>query len=267
MARITPLWRSSDISIHRFNHPAEDGDPPYYEETAERFSASFVETGSFTLEIGEGRWRVEAGDVFLNYPGLRFRAGPHDGATWSDVCFTVVHTGADVVDAARSWARAGAPVLPASNRLRYLYWGFSRAAANDAPLLADGLAADLFRAVPESKAERPDLYSERKLSWYAERVHAARERMENEFEREHRLNDLARDAGMSTFHFARVFTDLIGVAPHKLLIAIRLKAGARMLRDGRSVTDACYACGFNNLSHFSRAFSRRFGVSPSTYVS
>jgi AraC-like DNA-binding protein len=39
-----------------------------------------------------------------------------------------------------------------------------------------------------------------------------------------------------------------------------------MLRDGRSVTETCYACGFNNPGHFSRIFARRFGCSPSLYL-
>ena len=33
-----------------------------------------------------------------------------------------------------------------------------------------------------------------------------------------------------------------------------------MLEDGRCVTDTCFACGFNNLSHFSRSFAARFGA-------
>ena len=36
-----------------------------------------------------------------------------------------------------------------------------------------------------------------------------------------------------------------------------------MLKEGRKVTETCFACGYNNLSHFSRSFGRRFGVSPS----
>jgi AraC-like DNA-binding protein len=71
---------------------------------------------------------------------------------------------------------------------------------------------------------------------------------------------------MSTFHFARLFAELVGQPPHRYLSEARLRAAATMLRDGRSVTDTCYACGFNDMSHFSRAFSQRHGRSPSAYA-
>jgi AraC family transcriptional regulator len=71
---------------------------------------------------------------------------------------------------------------------------------------------------------------------------------------------------MSTFHFARLFNELVGVPPHRYLIEARLRAAFGMLREGRSVTETCFACGFNNLSHFSSRFARRFGQNPSKLV-
>jgi AraC-like DNA-binding protein len=89
--------------------------------------------------------------------------------------------------------------------------------------------------------------------------------METHYDRDHRLADLARASGMSAFNFARVFKELAGVSPHHCLLTARLRAAAGMLREGRSVTETCFACGFANLSYFSRLFSHRFGVRPSAY--
>jgi AraC-like DNA-binding protein len=69
---------------------------------------------------------------------------------------------------------------------------------------------------------------------------------------------------MSTFQFARVFRELVGSAPHQYLLHVRYQAALRMLLEGASVTDACFECGFANLSHFTREFKRRFGHSPSS---
>jgi AraC-like DNA-binding protein len=71
---------------------------------------------------------------------------------------------------------------------------------------------------------------------------------------------------MSEFHFARIFRELVGVPPHTYLRRRRLSEAARRLRDRVSVTDACFASGFQNLSHFTRQFCREFGINPSVYA-
>lgn len=265
MARIVPLWRSAELSLHRFDHPVEHEDQPY-EEMADRYMASFVEAGTFDLSVGGAAWRVAPGDVMLSHPGMRFSAG-FQGRGFSDTCLSLAfhaandeETAGPHFDAARSWARSGRAVLAASNRLAYLRWGLQRAVARDEPMLAEWCATQIFR--PWDGAPRP-LYGERRLSWYAERVEAARERLERDFADSHTVSDLARAVGMSMFHFARVFAELTGMPPHRYLTEARLAAARGMLRDGRGVTETCYAVGFGDLSHFSRSFARRFGAPPS----
>ena len=68
---------------------------------------------------------------------------------------------------------------------------------------------------------------------------------------------------MSPFQFARVFRELVGIPPHQYLVRRRLARARELLQADMTVTDACYAAGFNNLSHFVRSFRRAFGVSPS----
>lgn len=260
MARIVPLWRSAEISLYRFDHPVEHEDQAY-EAQADVFRASFVEDGRFTLEVDDDRWRVAAGDVMLSHPGMRFRAS-FDGRGFNDTCLSLVYLTAEDerFDAAGTWAGGRRKVLHASNRLRYLRWLLRRAADESAPMLAEFVAAEIFRTHDEAPSA---LYREHKFAWYAERIQAARERLDAELEREHTVSGLARSVGMSTFHFTRVFTALVGRPPHRYLTEARLAAAKAMLHEGRSVTETSMACGFNNLSHFSRSFARRFGIPPS----
>ena len=260
MSRITPLWSSPELTVYRFDHPVEHEDQPY-EAVAPAYRASFVESGVFDLGVGDKAWRVGPGDVMLSHPGMRFRAG-FPGQGFHDVCLSIVYeaAGEDRFDPDRSWLRSGRHVMRATNRLRYLRWGLRRGVENGAPMLAEYCATELFR---EPGARPGDLFSERKFSWYAERVHHVRERLDREYAEVFSVSDLARSVGMSMFHFTRVFTELTGLPPHRYLVRARLAAARRMLDEGRSVTETCYACGFNNLSHFSRSFLRRFGEPPS----
>jgi AraC-like DNA-binding protein len=258
MARIVPLWSSAELSVHRFDHPLEHEDQPY-EEVADGFAASFVEDGAFNLEIAEARWRVGAGDVLLVHPGLRFRASFEDRG-FSDRCLTIrylIPSGA--CGPGMAWGQ-GSPVLSNSNRIRFLYWGLKRAVERNASITAEYCAVELLSV--NGQIGSP-LYGPRKSAWYADRIHAARERLAKHYDRPHTTAELAQSAGMSMFHFTRVFTELVGCPPHRYLSELRLHAAHSMLRAGRGVTETCFASGFNNLSHFSRIFARRFGVAPS----
>jgi AraC family transcriptional regulator len=102
-------------------------------------------------------------------------------------------------------------------------------------------------------------------TWYRERIDASRHHLETRYADTHSLATLARRVAMSPFHFARVFRELTGSPPHRYLRHIRLDQAARRLHDGLSVTDTCFEVGFSNLSHFTRSFSRAYGVPPSRY--
>jgi len=261
MATVTPLLRTPEISVHRFTHPAEHEDQPY-EEVASAFMASFVEDGAFNLCVDDKRWRVGAGDVMLSRPGMRFRAG-FDGEGFNDTCLSLTYlaAGDDRFDSAGSWNKTNRSVLSASNRLRYLQWGLRRAVESGSPMFAEYCATEIFREAPDGATASP--LSARKFSWYAERIEFARERLGADLGENLTASALAKSVGISMFHFTRLFADLVGMPPHRYRLRARLDAAHAMLRAGRSVTDTCYACGFNNLSHFSRSFARAYGAPPS----
>jgi AraC family transcriptional regulator len=77
------------------------------------------------------------------------------------------------------------------------------------------------------------------------------------------LGRVAGQAGLSRFHFLRLFTKVLGLTPHQHLIRARLRHAARLLADDtRTVTDVAYDAGFGDLSNFVRTFHRAAGVSP-----
>lgn len=92
--------------------------------------------------------------------------------------------------------------------------------------------------------------------------------MEEHFAEDLKLPQLARMVGMSDRNFYRCFKEAVGQTPASYLQNLRMAEGARILQTtDRSVTEAAFACGFNDSSYFAREFRRAFGVSPSEFQS
>jgi AraC-like DNA-binding protein len=80
------------------------------------------------------------------------------------------------------------------------------------------------------------------------------------------LDDLARAAAMSRYHFLRSFKAHVGITPYAYLQQVRLRTAASLLQSSsRSITEIALACGFTSSSRFSATFRRFYQCSPSTY--
>jgi AraC family transcriptional regulator len=77
---------------------------------------------------------------------------------------------------------------------------------------------------------------------------------------------LAAQAGLSKFHFQRLFKRATGVSPSRYHINLRMDAARRLLRETKkSVVTVAVEVGYASPSHFARLFRRDTGVSPSDY--
>ena len=80
------------------------------------------------------------------------------------------------------------------------------------------------------------------------------------------LDRLADQAGLSKFHFQRLFKGAVGVSPSQYLIDLRMNEARRLLRETKmGVVDVALEVGYANPSHFARLFRREAGLSPSDY--
>lgn len=77
-----------------------------------------------------------------------------------------------------------------------------------------------------------------------------------------RLEDLADVAAMSRTHFANTFRDVVGVTPGEYLSNWRLTLARIEIGKGTAVKAIAGKVGFSSAAALSRAFTRRFGVSP-----
>jgi len=98
----------------------------------------------------------------------------------------------------------------------------------------------------------------------ADRIIAACRRIEGD-EVAPKLAELAAEAGMSTFHFHRVFKAATGVTPKAYAMAHRNRRLRDTLQEEATVTDAIYGSGFGSSGRFYEGARDALGMAPRTY--
>lgn len=258
MNRVVPVVSTAAVTLERFDHPAGEPHTDPERERAEGHAINFVEAGSFSVRT-TGRWQAVGGDsLFVTRPGLEFSCTHHHDRP-DDRCLSLSLSDRIIESAPACTRLPGDAVRTMSNRQAYIKHCLQDSGRGDeARVEALALALIASLGTPTGASFRAD-----RLSWYAARVDRAKALIADRYAEPLSLSILARDAGMSLFHFARIFAELEGCTPHRYLREVRLTAARERLRAGASVTDTCLASGFGSLSHFVNAYKQRFGHSPS----
>lgn len=97
-------------------------------------------------------------------------------------------------------------------------------------------------------------------------VGRARDYLAEHFAENVSLEQLARVANLSPFHFSRVFAEETGMPPHAFQTQLRVARAAALLREGWPIPQAADAAGFADQSHLTRHFKRLTGVTPGRYT-
>lgn len=87
------------------------------------------------------------------------------------------------------------------------------------------------------------------------------------FSRSLTLEELSSNAGMSPYHFTRIFTEQTGSTPHQYVIAVRVNAAKYFLgrADCPPIKEIAFDCGFNSESSFCSVFRKWTGNTPSEF--
>jgi AraC-like DNA-binding protein len=255
----TTLLQRPSVTVSDFRCSAVPGEKPYPEQHG-CHSISFVRKGSFGYHSRGRSHDLVAGAFLVGRPGAEFVCS-HDHVC-GDECLSFF-LAPELVDAVggrpEAWDIGATPPLAELMVLGEL----AQAAADgrsDIGLDEVGhLLAQRLVDVVAGKARKPTKVTARDRR----RAVDAALWLEANATREIALEDAARQAGISPFHFLRTFASVLGVTPHQYLLRSRLRRAARQLtEDGKPVTDVAYDAGFNDLSNFVRTFHRAAGVSP-----
>jgi AraC-like DNA-binding protein len=255
----TTLLARPSITVSDFRCSAAPGDKPFVEQHG-CHSISYVRKGSFGYHSRGRSHDLVAGSFLIGIPGAEFIC-THDHVC-GDEClsFFLAPELVETVGArSEAWQAGVAPPLPELMVLGEL----AQAAAerrSDIGLDEIGhlLVARLVEVVT-GETRKPAKVTARDRRRAVETALWLDEHSSRPID----LDDAAAEAGVSPFHFLRLFSRVLGVTPHQYLVRSRLRHAARLLAEnGRDVTDIAYDVGFGDLSNFVRTFHRAAGVSP-----
>jgi AraC-like DNA-binding protein len=97
-------------------------------------------------------------------------------------------------------------------------------------------------------------------------VRRALELVESAYRRDLGLDELADRAGVSAFHFIRLFKRETGFTPHSYLMQHRLERAKELLLSGFSIAQVAAMAGFYDQSHLGRHFRSLVGATPGEFV-
>jgi AraC-like DNA-binding protein len=257
----TPLLRSGPIRVDDYRCDVAHADEPFV-ELHHGYSLSYVRKGSFGYRARGKSFELVTGSLLVGFPGDEYVC-THDHPV-GDECLSI-HFAPEVVESLggrrEAW-RAGA--LPPLSELVVLGELAQSAAEGRSDLALDELGlwlASRFAATVSGEgAGSHSAERDRR------RAVAAAEWLDAHSHEEVDLAGAAETAGLSAFHFLRLFSKVLGVTPHQYLVRARLRRAARLLAEReRSITEIAFAVGFGDLSNFVRTFHRAAGVSPGAF--
>lgn len=80
------------------------------------------------------------------------------------------------------------------------------------------------------------------------------------------LSNVAELAGLSKYHFIRVFKKETGKTPYQYFVDLKIEKAVKLIKTKQyPITEISFLCGFKDHSHFSRVFLSKTGMSPSQY--
>ncbi len=257
------LFQGSGITVMDYRCTAGPGDVPFAEQHASH-SISYVRKGSFGCRCRGRSHELVTGAVLIGAPGEEYICH-HEHHAGGDECLSFAFA-PEVIDRIGDdlsvWRQGSAAPLAELMTLGEL----AQAVAGQHSDLGFDEIGQAFAArlvnVVTGKVRRQAAISARDRRRAVETAMWIAMHSTEEID----LDAAADQAGVSPFHFLRMFRDALGVTPHQYLVRSRLCHAARLLVESDSaITDIAFDVGFGDLSNFVRSFHRAAGVSPRAF--
>jgi AraC-like DNA-binding protein len=256
----TTILQSDSISVYDYRCTAGPDSTPFVEQH-HCHSVAYVRKGSFGCTKRGQSFELVAGSILVGHPGDEYVC-THDHHICGDECLSFALS-PELVDGiggkAEVWQTGCVPPLPELMVLGELAQAASEGRSDVGIDEVGHALANRFVEVVSGRTQKSPQATARDRRRAVETALWIDAHSHHAIELEH----AAGQAGLSLFHFLRLFSGVLGVTPHQYLVRSRLRHAARLLAEGeRSITDVAFDVGFGDLSNFVRTFHRAAGVSP-----
>lgn len=80
-----------------------------------------------------------------------------------------------------------------------------------------------------------------------------------------RMKEIGKNFSVSEDRLIRLFKENLGIPMRRYLLWVRILEAAKLLKEGKSLTEAAHSAGFSDSAHFTRTFKENFGFVPSLF--
>lgn len=241
------------------------------QEVPAGYELSVVRAGAYMRCLENRTVIADPATLVCSNQGEVFRLAQHMGQparetviSVDEATFRALLAEADPRGSDRMLPRFPADSLSLTGPIALCHAGLLRARTEDDPIALQELALDLARwSVQRStRASTPEARITRRAT---DAVQHTRSILATRHSERLTLDGLARAAGLTPWHLSRVFRAATGESVHQYLLRIRLHRGLECVALGENnLARIALECGFSSHSHFTSAFRRAFGCSPSS---
>lgn len=235
--------------------------PPHFHESVELIA---VDRGSCVACVDFEEYKLEAGDIFIAFPGRIHAYSDEEDIS----CYTFIFP--HDISRALSHVFEGylpvCPVIRCEDGTRHLFDIMREISGHNTSKdfydrqITHGyftvLLASVLSKLTLCDAGTADSSSERRVINYC---------MEN-YRSPLTLEVLSRELYISRHHISHLFSSKLKVGFNDFINRLRIREACTRLESGEGVTEAAFGSGFSSIRTFNRAFQKYKGISPSEYV-
>ena len=247
-----------------FAHPQSYHYTPNQTRVLQEFQMTYISQGGGWIETeASGRRRVEAGQLYILFPGIKHRERPGAESGWNEHW---IGFDGEIARRLGGFFSPKEPVVKIRHEesLQALYTEAIGAVKTNQPALQQvlaGIVVHMFGLVysdQNSKIAGDD----ETMSIMRGAVARMREHLAVPLD----LVKLAGELGLSYSTFRHKFAHHTGMSPHQYLLELRLARARTLLTEtGLTTKEVAYQCGFEDEHYFSRFFHKKVGAAPNQW--